>query len=262
MCLLVLARHRHPDYPLVVVANRDEYHAREAERAHWWSGRPSMLAGRDCRAGGAWMGVDTRGRWAAVTNYRDGNYEPAPRSRGDLVTGFLKGAMEPREYLESVSERADEYAGFSLLAGDARRLYCYSNRSRNISAVGDGIHTLSNHLLDTPWPKSDRAHLKLELLLHKSSLEIEELMAVLGDSEPFADHQLPVTGVGLEMERVLSPPFIKGGDYGTRCTSVLLISRSGEAVFAEQGFGPHGARGELSLFEFSLESEGSPGAPV
>ena len=251
MCLLVLARNSHPDYPLVVVANRDEYHARESEIARWWPGQPGILAGRDRRAGGTWMGVDLTGRWGAVTNYRDGTPAPAPRSRGDLVPGFLSGNLEAAGYLEAVAGRANQYSGFSLLAGDHSGLYYYSNRDRGVRAVPDGIHTLSNHLLDTPWPKSELAHLKLNRLLHRSPLEIEDLMAVLADTAPFEDHELPATGVGIDMERALSPPFIPGEEYGTRCTTVLLIGRDNEIVFAEQNFGPNGVKGELVLQEFT-----------
>src|SRR5690606_12894758 len=198
MCLLVFARHSHPHYPLVVVANRDELHARPARIAGWWPEHPAVLAGRDLQAGGTWMGVNLAGCWGAVTNYRDGVREPALRSRGELVTDFLSAEQEPRAYLDAVARRGGDYGGFSLLVGDLVNLYCYSNRATGIQQVSSGIHTLSNHLLDTPWPKAELARLKLGRALRKSTLALEDLLAVLADAEPFADHELPATGVGIE----------------------------------------------------------------
>ncbi len=252
MCLLVFARHSHPHYPLVVVANRDELHARPARIAGWWPEHPAVLAGHDLQAGGTWMGVNLAGCWGAVTNYRDGVREPALRSRGELVTDFLSAEQEPRAYLDAVARRGGDYGGFSLLVGDVENLYCYSNRATGIQQVSSGIHTLSNHLLDTPWPKAELARLKLGRALRKSTLALEDLLAVLADAEPFADHELPATGVGIELERVLSPPFITGGEYGTRCTTVLMVDRDGNAVYGEQSFAPGGVKGELALYDFPI----------
>ena len=252
MCLIAFAVDSHPRYPLVVVANRDEYHDRTAQPAHWWPDSPHLLAGRDLRAGGTWMGVTIDGGWGAVTNFRDGNYEAAPRSRGDLVTGYLRGNREPGEHLRAVAARGEEYAGFNLLVGDASGTYYYSNRGRPRQAVPPGLHSLSNHLLDTPWPKAELALLKLNRALHHERLEVEPLMAVLADQARFEDHELPATGVTIEMERALSPPFINGPHYGTRCTTVFTIDADGEAVFAEQNFGPGGVPEELILYEFTV----------
>ncbi|MGD9660103.1 MAG: NRDE family protein [Porticoccaceae bacterium] len=252
MCLLVFARNRHPDYPLVVVANRDEFHRRPSQQAHWWPQCPSVLAGRDLEAGGTWMGVDTNGRWAAVTNYREGKREPAPRSRGELPADYLTGRSSPEVYASSLAKAASAYAGFNLLVGDLEQVCYFSNRKRSVETIPDGIHTLSNHLLNTPWPKAELARLKLAQALRAPSLEVETLFAVLADSQPFDDHELPVTGVGLELERTLSPPFIVGEEYGTRGTTVLMMDKRGQLVYAEQGFLPGGARGELMLQEFSV----------
>ena len=256
MCLIAFAVDSHPRYPLVVVANRDEYHDRAAQHAHWWPGSPHLLAGRDLRAGGTWMGVTTDGRWGAVTNFRDGNYEAAPCSRGDLVTGYLQNSSSPDDFLRAVAARGGEYGGFNLLAGDSSGVYYYSNRGRPGQEVPPGLHSLSNHLLDTPWPKAELALLKLNRALHHERLEVESLMAVLADQTRFADHELPATGVSIEMERALSPPFINGPHYGTRCTTVFTIDTAGEAVFAEQSFGPAGVPGDLILYEFSVGARG------
>jgi len=254
MCLLVFARNSHPDYPLIVVANRDEFHRRPSQQLHWWPEYPSVLAGRDLDAGGTWMGVDTRGRWAAVTNYREGHKDSAPRSRGELTANYLKGGLPPETYAASLSKVASAYAGFNLLVGDADQLCYFSNRKSGVEKIDDGIHTLSNHVLNTPWPKAELARLKLAHALRTPRLEVEALFTVLADTQPFEDHELPVTGVGLELERTLSPPFIVGEEYGTCCTTVLMLDRAGDLVYAEQSFLPGGHKGELRLQEFTLAS--------
>lgn len=257
MCLIVLARHGHPRYPLVVVANRDEFHGRPAQEAHWWADPSGVLAGRDLQAGGTWMGVDRRGRFAAVTNYREGVRDPAPRSRGELTLDFLRAPVAPRPYLQGIASRASLYGGFSLLAGDVEQMFYFSNRGQQVQAVGDGIHTLSNHVLNTPWPKAELARLKLGHALLAPQLDVVDLLAVLGDRQPFEDHELPTTGVGIELERVLSPPFILSAEYGTRCTSVFLVDVEGRCTYAERSFIPNGKSTGLVLHEFELPVGGS-----
>jgi uncharacterized protein with NRDE domain len=256
VCLIVLALRHHPEYPLVVVANRDEYYARPSAPLDWWPEQTDMLAGKDMEAGGTWMGATPRGFWGAVTNYRERRESPAPQSRGELVAGFLSGDKEPSAYLDEVHPLAQRYGGFNLLVGTldvvSPQLFCYSNRRGRREEVPTGVHTLSNHLLNTPWPKAELARLKLGHALLEQELTIEALLAVLADREQFEDHELPVTGVGIEMERVLSPPFIVAKDYGTRCTSVLMVDRWGNGTFAEQSFLSGGNRGRLALHEFRV----------
>lgn len=253
MCLIAMALEHHPRYPLVVVANRDEHHLRPAKHAHWWPGGVNILAGKDLQAGGTWMGVNTEARWAAITNYREGVSPPAPRTRGELPIHYLAGGISPQGYLDEITSRAGEYGGFSLLLGKGSQVYYFSNRSPGLQKVSPGIHTLGNHLLDTPWPKAELARLKLSQALRMSELPIEDLLEVLASDTPFEDHELPVTGVGIALERVLSPPFIKGEDYGTRCTSVLLYDRDGTVTFAEQSFLPQGRKNRLVLHEFTTK---------
>lgn len=261
MCLIALALRHHPKYPLVVVANRDEYYARPSQGLDWWPGGAGILAGKDLQAGGTWMGVSGGSRWAAVTNFREKRDGPAARSRGELVTGFLQNTLEsteiePLSYLDQVHSRAHGYGGFNLLVGTLHsvhpEMFCYSSRRGEVESVPEGIHTLSNHLLNTPWPKAELARLKLDHALLEDELTIEALLAVLADRQPFDDHELPVTGVGIEMERVLSPPFIVAEGYGTRCTSVLMVDRQGNCTFAEQSYLAGGERGALALHEFRV----------
>lgn len=251
MCLIAMALEHHPRYPLVVVANRDEHHLRPTSHAHWWPGHANILAGKDLQAGGTWMGINAQARWAAITNYREGVSTPAPRTRGELPIHYLAGGGSPREYLDEIIPRVGEYGGFSLLLGKGSQVYYFSNRSSGVKKVAPGIHTLGNHLLDTPWPKAELARLKLSQALRMPELQVEDLLEVLASDIPFEDHELPVTGVGIALERVLSPPFIKGEEYGTRCTSVLLYDRNGTVTFAEQSFLPHGLKHRLVLYEFS-----------
>jgi uncharacterized protein with NRDE domain len=254
MCLIVFAYQVHPQYPLVLVANRDEYYQRPTRPAMWWPEVPGMLAGRDLQAGGTWLGVNASGGWAAVTNFREGSSRPASRTRGELVSGFLgQHRTTPINYVTPLVENGQQYGGYNLIAGNLTEAAYHSNRGSAPLSLKPGAFTLSNHLLNTPWPKSEQGRFKLEHVLRQQTLTVESLLTVLADREPFDDHHLPHTGVGLAMERLLSPPFIAGEDYGTRCTTVLLVSRSGEVIFAEQNFEQGEKKGSLRLFEFVAE---------
>ncbi|HLS99041.1 MAG: NRDE family protein [Porticoccaceae bacterium] len=252
MCLIALAWQAHPRYPLVLVANRDEFLDRPAAPAHWWPQHPGLLAGRDLEAGGTWLAVGASGRFAAVTNYREGRPVPGDRSRGELPLHFVTGNDAPEAFVAGLAAQGLRYGGFNLLAGDGDSIAWCSNRKAGHQRLVPGIHTLSNHLLDTPWPKSELARLKLQKLLHGDDFGVEELFAVLADRAPFDDHSLPVTGVGLDKERVLSPPFIVADGYGTRCTTVLRVDRAGRLLFAEQNFDNGERHGPPRLFHFTV----------
>lgn len=238
MCLIVLAYKAHPNYPLVVVANRDEAYDRPTQPADFWSDQPDVLAGRDLLAGGTWLGVNRDGRWATVTNFREGRLTPAPRSRGELPTRFLAEAVgvPPASHARWALDNGDDFAGFSLLVGTANDLVYCANAQQQVRRLSAGVYTLSNDFLDTPWPKAELAREIFTGTLRQSELDTTSLMAVLGSREHFPDHVLPQTGLGLELERTLSPPFIVGHAYGTRCTTVLTIDNAGELRFAEQNF--------------------------
>jgi uncharacterized protein with NRDE domain len=241
MCLILLAVEAHARYPLVLAANRDEFHDRPTRPAGWWPEAPGVLAGRDERSGGTWMGVTREGRWAAVTNHRDasGERRDAP-SRGALVADFLRGGERPEAYLERVAERAGEYNGFNLLVGDGARVLWLSNRQPvpRAEPVQPGVHGLSNALLDTPWPKVVRGKHEMERLLAGSDLEPGALLDVMLDRTLAADHDLPSTGVGTERERALSSRFILTPGYGTRSSTALLLDREGTLRFVERSYEP------------------------
>jgi uncharacterized protein with NRDE domain len=243
MCLILLAWHAHPAYPLVFAGNRDEAYDRPSSTADFWDDAPDIHGGRDLEKGGTWLGLARDGRFAAVTNYRDGlARKPAPRSRGELTANYLRHGSDPGDYLKTVAPDAMQYAGFSLLVGDPRHLHVYSNRGAGAAPLSPGVHGLSNHLLDTPWPKVTRGMQRVSALVGASEKElVAGLFDALADRSVVADVELPDTGVGPARERELSPAFIAGERYGTRASTVLLLSREGKAVFIERRFGPLGA---------------------
>jgi len=255
MCLVVVALDAHPRYALVVAANRDEFHARAALPAHWGDSAPyaGMLAGRDLLAGGAWMGVRRDGRWALVTNVRDGrrNDSNAP-SRGELVPAVLNDDAAPATALAALLRKADPYNGFNLLVGDADSAAWGSNRASGVRPLASGVYGLSNALLDTPWPKLARTRDAIARWAARGDDDLSPVFAALADRTRAQDEALPATGVSLDWERLLSAPFIVKEDYGTRCSTMLAISRSGAARFVERTFDAHGnASGEVE-FEFDL----------
>jgi uncharacterized protein with NRDE domain len=238
MCLILLAYDSHPEYRLIVAANRDEFYDRPTAPAAFWADAPSVLAGRDLKAGGTWLGIDRGGRFAAVTNYRQGQREPdAPRSRGRLVSDYLTTGIDPRAHLDRVAADAALYNGFNLLAGAPDQLFYFSNREGRVRELAPGVYGLSNHLLDTDWPKVTATKSALRALLEEKATElIPALFVLLGDRRQAADHLLPATGVSPDWERLLSAAFIVSADYGTRSATVLLVRRDGRVVFVERTF--------------------------
>ena len=253
MCLILLARGAHPDYPLVIAANRDEYYRRPSARAAFWQDHPHIFAGRDLECMGTWLGVTRSGRIAALTNFRD------PRERktdapspGELVPDILTSTSEPLRYLEEIAAIAPRYNGFNLLAGDVGGLYYFSSRVGSVQAVSPGIHGLSNHLLDTPWPKVARGKQRLQAALDDGPTP-EALLDLLGDREPGAEGDLPDTGIGAEMERVLSPALIVSPQYGTRASTAVLFGSDGAVSFSERTILPGGTIGPTVSQRFRLE---------
>ncbi|MGI6429313.1 MAG: NRDE family protein [Syntrophomonadaceae bacterium] len=237
MCLILFAYESHPKYKLVVAANRDEFYSRPTSPADFWQDNPEILAGRDLREGGTWMGITTNGRFAALTNYRDPsrNKKTAP-SRGHLVQRFLDSTMTPSAYIDQIPDAGKEYNGFNLLIGEHDSLYYYSNREQILRPVSPGIHGLSNALLNDPWPKVIKGKQALEMALHHDEVKPEQLFAILVDQEPVEDQELPDTGVGLEMERGLAPAFVTMSGYGTKTSTVILIDHSDQVRFWERSF--------------------------
>jgi uncharacterized protein with NRDE domain len=242
MCLILFAHKTDPNYPLILAANRDEAYARPAAPAAFWQERPDIYGGRDLEKGGSWLGLTRQGRIAAVTNFRDGTAtRDAQSSRGALVSGYLTGSMEAERYLSQVQQEAERYNGFVLIAGDLRSLFWFSNRGPGVQRISAGVHGLSNHLLDTPWPKIVRSRQALSKLLGASEGKLVcDLFDVLADRSEAADGELPNTGVGVERERQLSANFISDERYGTRASTIILIDARGGVLFIERSYGPRG----------------------
>ena len=245
MCLLVLAWNTHPRYRLVVAANRDEYHERPTAAFGRWPAPDEILAGRDLRAGGTWLGIDRRRRFGIVTNFRDlVRASPEAPSRGGLIPGYLGGAAGPGEYLATLQSEAAGYGGFNLLLADGESLWYASNRGTPFArALAPGVHGLSNERLDTPWPKLRRVRSGFEQWLRRGgNAEDGELFALLADrAQATEDEVLPSTGISPEWERILSSPFVLHEKYGTRCSTLVAIEPTGACYLAERRFDPTGA---------------------
>ena len=236
MCLILVAHQVCPQWPLLVLANRDEYYARPTAQVACWPETPGLLAGRDLVAGGTWLGVRAH-RWAAVTNVREGIPDTHhPKSRGWLVRDYLLGQDPPADYLRQVMADADAFAGFNLLLGEGDRLWYASNRSGAPRELPPGLYGLSNHLLDTDWPKVAEGKRQLAAALTSPALDVDRLLGLMGDTRLAPDDLLPATGVPLEWERALSAIFIATDDYGTRSTSLLLRQGDGRQELYERRY--------------------------
>lgn len=263
MCLIAFAWQRHPRYPLVLIANRDEFHARPAAAADFDPEAAGIYGGCDLVEGGGWLQVSTRRRLAAVTNVRTGP-QPArkPRSRGWLVRDFVRGDTAAGVFAAAAEHAAGEHGNFNLLLWDGDTLVFASNHpNAEYRMISPGLHAMSNGALDAPWPKSGHATRALESWLasaqgnaHRiAQAALTPLFDALADTTVAPDALLPDTGVGVELERALSPPFVAGDAYGTRCSSVVLIGAN-HCVFAERRFGPNAAPAGESFVTLPLEA--------
>lgn len=237
MCLILFAYQHHPTYPLIVAANRDEYYARPSAPAQYWSDHPHVLAGRDLKELGTWMGITVQGRFAALTNYRDPqSHSNEALSRGHLVADFLHNQQPPHDYLKKIEIKANQYNGFNLLVGNLQSLWYYSNLQGQIQQVAPGIHGLCNHLLNTPWPKLSNGRQQLAQCLTGETVSDTDLWNILTNIEKAPDDVLPNTGLSLEWERILSSAFIESPEYGTRSSTLLLVRHDGLVKFVERTY--------------------------
>ena len=235
MCLIVLAVGRHPDYPLVLAANRDEFHLRPTAGAGWWEDRPDILGGRDLQAGGTWLALSRSGRLATVTNFRDAKLpEAGPRSRGHLVTDFLESHARPDDYLDSVDE--DAYAGFNLIVADDDGVAYLSNREEGKRILSPGIYGLSNALLDGPWHKVERSKQRLAELISNDDVSIATLLRLMDDRCRGPAEEVERGRLEFDTAHAITAPFIVLPEYGTRCTTVVLVDNDGRWQFFERRF--------------------------
>lgn len=256
MCLILFAYDCHPQYSLVVAANRDEYYSRSTARAGFWEDCPDVLAGRDLERSGTWLGITKKGRFAALTNYRDpASYKSKALSRGMLVKDYLCSILGPPEYAESIRGVREEYNGFNLLMLSGGAMWYYSSRGMSAETIRPGVYGISNRLLDTPWPKVEKGKQGLRKILEESGdVPVEKLFDLLSDRAGVNDEELPDTGVSLRWERLLSPVFIESDTYGTRSSTIIAVHRKRGVLFAERSFGPGGVRiGADMVYQFEIE---------
>ena len=238
MCLILFSYNLHAEYRLILAANRDEFYDRPTASLDYWSDHPDVLAGRDLKGRGTWLGITRSGRLAAITNFREPavHIENVP-SRGILISDFLTGNASPERYLEAVSRISKAYNGFNLIAGDQSGLCYHSNRATGVQQLQPGFYGISNHLIDTAWPKIKKGKDLLQgQMSGREKLDIEKIWKILADRSLPADEELPDTGVGLQRERILAPLFICSPDYGTRSSSIVLMEYSGQTTFMERTF--------------------------
>lgn len=250
MCLILVAWRVHPKFSCIIAANRDEVFERATEPAHWWSDEPQILAGRDLAAGGTWLGVTRPGRIAALTNFR----APQPKrtdtpSRGMLVAEMLRSARPVEEDLLRLQRMGAHYNGFNMMISDGNQLGVYESVSGTHVLLGPGIYGLSNHLLDTPWPKVQKGKSRLQRALCGMD-DLAAVLDLLRDDRPAHDDELPRTGVSLEWERLLSSAFVRGADYGTRSSTIVRVG-GGTTYFDEWSWDPAGEQSDRRSFEFA-----------
>jgi uncharacterized protein with NRDE domain len=242
MCLIAFAYRKHASARLIVISNRDEFYQRPTRALEWWSDAP-ILAGRDLQAGGTWIGMSKNGHFGAVTNYRDGTNEETGKtlSRGHLVSSFLSSRQSAAEWAESLGPAMADYGGFNLLIGDSEDMFYLNNYQQDQpQRLQPGVYALSNHLLDSPWPKVEYARQRMHKIVEGHEVigksQVPQLLADFSLQSPYPDHLLPDTGISREWERILSSPFISTPTYGTRASSAIIISADGEIYMRERGF--------------------------
>lgn len=245
MCLIAFSWNPGAEMPLLLLANRDEFYERPSAPAQWWADAPGVWGGRDLRAGGTWLGMTPTGRFAALTNFRDGRQPPLrARSRGELVAGYLAADVGPREYAQDVMQRAAGYNGFNLVVGDiygatgggAAIWYCGNQTGVQARSLPAGLYGLSNAVLDTPWPKLTRLKARLAGVGQTREELVDACLAFLSDPTPADDTELPTTGVPTEWERALSSIFIVSPSYGTRAQTVLRADGDGRIEAIERSY--------------------------
>jgi len=231
VCVLAFAWKTDPEYPLIFVSNRDEYHSRPSKSLERWP-NTSVYAPRDLKGGGTWLGFTADGRWAAITNFRDGIKQiEKPISRGILVKDFLLSSASPKQYAEEISHKVQTFNGFNLLVGDIESIEYISNRRESDHVFSEtltepGIYTLSNHLLNTPWPKTvSLRETFTKALVQNETVDLRDYIELLQSTETYDQERLPNTGIPSELEQKLSPIFIVGNEYGTRSSTAMKFNR-------------------------------------
>jgi len=253
MCLIVFANNVLDEYKLIFAANRDEFYDRPTEQADFWDEHPDLLAGKDLQAGGTWLGVTRQGRFAAITNFRDlKNHRNDAPSRGNLTLDFLVNNISPLEYYNKLKPTLNNYNGFNLILGYVDELYYLSNKTSGLKKLEPGVHGISNAILNTPWPKVEKSKRQLKHLVEQNNIHPWEVLNLLDDTSPAKDEVLPDTGVGIDMERMLSPIFIKSEKYGTRSSTIVTVDKQNNVRFVEKTYFANSGRFSNKDFNFII----------
>jgi len=256
MCLIVFSFKNHQKYPLIIAANRDEFYDRPTRPARFWDEETQLLAGKDEKLGGTWLGVTKQGKIAALTNYRDfSNIKEDAPSRGKITIEYLTGDKKALDYLKELHKSSNTYNGFNLINGNHDALYHYSNQTEKITPIKPGIHGVSNAVLNTPWPKVETAKSAFKEAIDRDDIDEKKIFALLRNSKQYPLNQLPNTGLSDEMEKLVSSAFIKSEDYGTRCSTLITVRNDGEITFIEKTYKPSaGALTSETRFSFTIEA--------
>lgn len=256
MCLIVFANNILDDYKLIFAANRDEFYDRPTEQAEFWNDYPELLAGKDLHAGGTWMGITKQGKFAAITNFRDlKNHRNDAPSRGNLTLDFLTSDISPEEYYNKLKPILHDFNGFNLLLGNVDELYYFSNKTESLQKLDTGIHGISNAILNTPWPKVEKSKRQLCNLIEQKNIHPWEVLNLLDDTSPAKYEELPDTGVGLELERMLSSIFIKSEKYGTRSSTIVTVDSQNNVRFVEKTYFANSGRFSNKDFNFTINNK-------
>jgi len=254
MCLIGFSWLEHPNYKLVLVANRDEFYERPSLPLMQWDN--GIIAGKDLQAGGTWMGITEKGRFAAVTNYRE-NVNPPENylTRGDLVKDFLLGNLSPRQYLEEILPNKDRYQGFNLLVGTSEEMYYFSNKSSELLQISSGLHGLSNAFMNTNWPKVESLKAEMKKALSRSTFSEDDFFHIMRDEAKVNVEKLNDTGFGMEIEVALSPKFVRflPKAYGTVNTTLILWKHDGSVTVRERTFHPENLEGTDQKLSFVIQ---------
>ena len=253
MCLLLLAYKSHPNYKIILAANRDEFYKRPTLPLHNWKNHPELFAGKDLEGKGTWLGITKTGKLAAITNYRDmASIKKNAPTRGKLVTDFLMNKIPAEKYSDILIKTTKIYNGYNLIYGEINNLYYFSNLNDKALKFSPGIYGLSNHLLDTPWPKVIKSKKKFSKILEETIPSKYELFELLLDSEIFPEKELPNSGLSKELEKMVSPIFTSSDEYGTRSSSVILIDNENNVHFMEKSLNVN-KEWETSSVDFEIK---------
>lgn len=253
MCTVLFSIKSNSDYEFILAANRDEFFRRPTAPLHFWGAEKSILAGRDLEGGGSWLGVNTKGRFAVLTNFREPMAEKKSfLSRGELVENVLSYSGPVSNFYSVVGD-ADKYRGFNLLYGNSKEMYYFSNRKKDVILLPPGIYGLSNHFLDSPWPKVEKGKYRFFQIVDQNQFTNLQLFAMLEDTARPEDSMLPDTGIGLQWERLLSSIHIRGEIYGTRSAAIITQDSAGQICFTERTYSEDGRERTDRMETITLE---------